>query len=114
MKNWKKFLPDGECLILDAGGDGELAMEAAGMGHRVFLLNESQEVVNSAGSRIREAGLINRIIPAQGGLDDIRFPDGTFDFVLGESCPSEKAASELFRVAKKRAPVMIGPKKYDK
>ncbi len=115
METWKKFLPEGgECLILDAGGDGTLAMEAAAMGHRVFLLNESQEAVDSAGRSIRKAGLSNRIIPAQGELDDIKFPDGTFDFVVGESCPSEKAEAELFRVARKGAPVIVGPEKYDK
>ncbi len=115
MKAWKEFLPKLECLILDAGGNGESAMEAAKMGHRVFLLNESQEAVDSAGAKIRETGLSNRIIPAQGELEDIRFPEDTFDFVLGESCPlSKKAAGELFRVAKKGAPIIIGLKKYDK
>lgn len=117
MKTWKEFLPQSGCLILDAGGNGENAMEAAKMGHRVFLLNESQETVNSAGAKIREAGLSNRIIPAQGELEDIKFPEDTFDFVLGgESSPplSKKAAGELFRVAKKGAPIVIGLKKYDK
>lgn len=116
MKNWKEFLPESECLILDAGGDGASAMEAAKMGHRVFILNESQEAVNSAGAKIREAGLSNKIIPAQGELEDIKFPDDTFDFVLGESNSplSKKAAGELFRVAKKGAPIVIGLKKYDK
>lgn len=117
MKSWKKFLPEEECLILDAGGDGASAMDAARMGHRVFLLNESQEAVNSAGAKIREAGLSNKIIPAQGELKDIKFPEDTFDFVLGgESSPplSKKAIGELFRVAKKGAPIIVGPKKYDK
>lgn len=112
----EKYLPK-HGLVLDAGGGpGRYTIELAKKGYDVVLLDLVPEMLNLAKKKVRRAKVQGRVKQfVQGSIDDLSmFSDNTFDAVLclgGPLChlltPEQrmKAASELVRVAKDRAPI---------
>ncbi len=112
-----KYLPK-KGLILDAGGGpGRYTIELAKKGYDVVLFDLSVECLREAEKRIRNARVKNRVKNVvQGSITDMsQFPIETFDAVvcfgalshLVEKKDRDSAASELVRVAKKKAPIFI-------
>jgi 2-polyprenyl-3-methyl-5-hydroxy-6-metoxy-1,4-benzoquinol methylase len=112
-----KHLPK-KGLVLDAGGGpGRYTIELAKRGYEIVLQGLSPDCLKVARREIRKAGVrwrIKRIL--EGSNTDLsEFADGTFDAVLClgtlshllERRERESAASELVRVAKKKAPLFV-------
>ena len=118
MQFLEKYLPK-KGLILDAGsGPGRYSIELAKRGYRVVMLDPIKESVEFGKRAFRRKGLSSRLEGAYvGRIEDLgMFKDNTFDAVLCLGAPlshvmdeklREKSASELVRVAKRRAPVMV-------
>jgi ubiquinone/menaquinone biosynthesis C-methylase UbiE len=114
----KKYLPDNG-LILDAGGGpGRYTIELAKLGYDVVLLDITPELLEKAKLEIKKAGVEDKIKGViEGSITDLsQFDDEKFDGVCCLGGPlshvekkedREKAVSELFRVAKKDAPIFI-------
>lgn len=114
----KQYLPE-KGLVLDAGGGpGRYAIELAKMGYEVILLDITPKLLEIAREQITKANVGNRIREVlQGSIDDLSmFNDNTFEAVicLGGALSHvvidkqrEKAASELIRVAKPDAPILV-------
>ena len=112
----EKYLPK-EGLILDAGGGpGRYTIELAKRGYDIVLLDLVPEMLKHAERRIRRAGLLRRLKGiTQGSIEDLSiFSNEKFDAVLCLGAPlchlldikqRETAAAELYRVAKKGAPI---------
>lgn len=104
------------CLtILDAGaGTGRFSIPLAEKGHRVFHLDISPKMLEVAKERARTQG-ITSIEFFQGSVDDLScFENNSFDLVLCLDSPLsfcyatyEKALSELVRVMKPRAKLVL-------
>lgn len=112
-----KHLPK-EGLILDAGGGpGRYTIELAKKGYEVILYDLSPECLEIASREMEKAGVkeqIKKIV--EGSITDLsQFASGSFDAVLClgalshliERRDREKAVSELVRVAKKDAPILV-------
>jgi SAM-dependent methyltransferase len=114
----EEYLPK-HGLVLDAGGGpGRYTIELAKKGYLVILLDLSPKCLEMARNRIREAGVEDRVKGiSEGSITDLsRFKNEFFDTVLClggplshllEKSERERAASELVRVAKKKAPLFI-------
>jgi 2-polyprenyl-3-methyl-5-hydroxy-6-metoxy-1,4-benzoquinol methylase len=106
-------------LILDAGGGpGRYTIELAKRGYDIVLLDLVPEMLKVAGREIKRAKVQTHIKQLlEGSIDELSMFDGeTFDAVLCLGGPLNhllsakqrvKAASELMRVAKKKAPVFV-------
>jgi len=112
-----KYLPK-KGLILDAGGGpGRYTVELAKKGYQVVLLDLSPKCLEIAKREIKNAkieGKVKKIV--EGSVVDMpEFWDASFDAVLClgtlshvvDKTEREKAASELVRVAKKKAPIFV-------
>jgi len=114
----EKYLPK-HGLILDAGGGpGRYTIELTKKGYEVVLLDLSPQCLGIARRKIKEAGVGDRVKEiVEGSVTDLsRFRNELFDAVLClggplshlfEKSEREQAASELVRVAKKKAPLFI-------
>jgi len=112
------YLPK-QGLILDAGGGpGRYAIELAKKGFEVVLLDLSPQCLEIARREVRKAGVGDRVKEVvDGSVTDLsRFRDDLFDAVLCLGGPlshllkkseRERAASELVRVANKKASLFI-------
>jgi len=113
----EKYLPK-KGLILDAGGGpGRYSIELAKRGYEVVLLDLSLKCLKIAEREIKNAKVkdkVKRIV--EGSIVDLsEFWDESFDAVLCLGALShvidegerEKAASELVRVTKKKAPIFV-------
>jgi len=115
-----KYLPP-EGVILDAGGGtGTYSIELARRGYQVVLMDMSEEHLDHARQLVAEQPpeVQDRIFDVVlGSIDDLTaFPDDHFDAVISLggtmshllSCQArEKAASEVARVSRDRAPVFV-------
>ena len=112
-----KYLPE-KGLILDAGGGpGRYTIDLAKKDYRVILLDLSPKCLEIAKREIKNAKVeqnVKKII--EGSVVDMRkFSDESFDAVLcfgtlshlTDKKEREKAAEELVRVAKKKAPIFV-------
>ena len=112
-----KYLPE-KGLILDAGGGpGRYTVELAKKGYEVVLLDLSPKCLEIAAREVEKArvkGNVKKIV--EGSVTDLsEFSDESFDAVLClgalshliERRDREAAASELVRVAKKKAPIFV-------
>jgi ubiquinone/menaquinone biosynthesis C-methylase UbiE len=112
-----KYLPK-KGLLLDAGGGpGRYTLELARKGFKVVLLDLSPKSLEFAKREIRSAKVednVEKIV--EGSVVDMpEFGNDSFDGVLCfgtlshliDKAEREKAARELVRVAKKRAPLFI-------
>ena len=116
----EKYLPP-EGIILDAGGGtGTYSIELAKRGYQVVLMDMSEDQLRSARELIslQPPEVRDRIFDlVLGSIDDLSsFPDDHFDGVISLggtlshllSCQArERAASEVFRVSRPRAPVFV-------
>ena len=106
-------------LILDAGGGpGRYTIELATRGYDVVLLDVTPANVAFARRQIKRAKLQRKVVGiAEGSIVDLsRFADSTFDAVLCLGGPlshildphhRDQAISELIRVAKHGAPIVV-------
>ena len=106
-------------LILDAGGGpGRYTIELAARGYDVALLDMTPANVAFARRQIKRAKLQRKVVDVvEGSIVDLsRFADSTFDAVLCLGGPlshildphdRDRAISELIRVAKHGAPVVV-------
>ena len=112
-----KYLPSNG-LILDAGGGpGRYTIELAKRGYDVVLHDLSPRCLEVASREIEKAGVkgrVKRIV--EGSITDLsEFSDENFDAVLClgamshliERADRDSAASELVRVAKKKASIFV-------
>jgi len=118
MHMLEKYLPR-TGLVLDAGGGpGRYTIELAKKGYNVVLLDLSSECLAIARNEVRKAGVENRVEKiVEGSVTDLSgFKNELFDAVLClggplshliERSDRERAAHELVRVAKKKAPLFI-------
>jgi SAM-dependent methyltransferase len=114
----EEYLP-GRGLVLDAGGGpGRYTIELASRGYSVILLDLSPKCLEIARNRIREAGIKGRVREIlEGSITDLsRFKNDFFDAVLClggplshllERTERERAAGELVRVTKEKAPLFV-------
>jgi len=106
-------------LVLDAGGGpGRYTIELAKKGYDVVLLDLSPECLAIARSEVIKAGVEDKVKKiVEGSVTDLsRFKNELFDAVLClggplshliERADRERAAHELVRVAKKKAPLFV-------
>lgn len=117
MHSLGKYLPK-KGLILDAGGGpGRYTLELAKKGYQVVLLDLSPKSLDIARKEIRKAKVQNRVKRIVEGtvVDLSEFKDETFDAALClgalshliDKSDREKAAGELVRVTKKKAPLFV-------
>ncbi|MEU7714933.1 hypothetical protein ACFXA2_05410 [Micromonospora chalcea] len=72
VANLRRHLTDGPRRWLDAGaGDGLLAVDLAGDGHGVTLVEPAADLRDAAGRRLSRAGLLARCDIVPGTLDDV-------------------------------------------
>lgn len=112
-----KYLPK-KGLILDAGGGpGRYTIELAKKGYHVILLDLSPKCLEIAKREIKNAKVEDKVKKiVEGSIVDLsEFRDASFDAVLCfgafphliEKAEREKAAIELVRVAKNKAPLFV-------
>jgi len=112
-----KYLPK-KGLILDAGGGpGRYTIELAKKGYQIVLLDLSPKCLEIAKREIKNARVKDKVKKiVEGSIVDLsEFMDESFDAVLClgtlshliKKAEREKAASELVRVTKKKAPLFI-------
>jgi len=112
-----KYLPK-KGLILDAGGGpGRYTIELAKKGYQVVLLDLSPKCLEIAEREIKNARVEDKVKKiVEGSIVDLsEFKDESFDAVLClgtlshviDKAEREKAANELVRVTKKKAPIFV-------
>ncbi len=124
MHYLEKYMPK-KGLVLDAGcGPGRYSMELARRGYEVVLLDISDVQLAIAREEVTKLpeDVRSRIKGfVQGDITDLDFPTGNFDAViclggtlshLAEREDRERAASELARVCRERAPVFVSVWSY--
>ena len=112
----KKHLEPGSYVLDAGGGPGRYAIELAKLGHKVYLLDISDEQLEIAREKIKEAGVEENVstIKRMDICNMEEIPDHTFDVVL---ClggvvsyvrgKHKQALEELIRVAKPGARVIV-------
>lgn len=105
--------------ILDAaGGTGKWSVRMAREGNFVTLVDMSEGMLDIAREKITNEGLSKRIEVRQGDLCELNFDDAQFDLVFCEHAlgfieNQEKALSELVRVLKPAAKIIVsGQNRY--
>jgi len=112
----ERHLPENAYILDAGGGPGRYAIELAGLGHRVYLIDISGEQLDIARGKIEEAGVRDRVteIEEMDICDLSGIPDATFDAVIclggALSYVREnrfKALTELIRVARPGSPLIV-------
>jgi ubiquinone/menaquinone biosynthesis C-methylase UbiE len=116
----EKYLPPNGIILDAGGGTGTYSIELAKRGYQVVLMDMSEDQLGVARQLVAEQPLEvrDRIFDfVLGSIDDLTvFPDGHFDAVISLggtlshllSCQArEKAASEVARVSRDKAPVFV-------
>ena len=114
----EKYMPKSGTVLDAGGGPGRYSIELAKQGYSIVLLDLVPEMLEIARKKMRRAGILRRVRQfAQGSIEDLSaFSDASFDAVLCLGAPlnhlleakrREKAAEELTRVAKKKAPIFV-------
>ena len=118
MRFIRKYFPK-RGLVLDAGGGpGRYTIELAKAGYDVILHDLTPENLSFARNKIRRAGLARRVKALDAGsITDLRiYQDNSFDAVICLGGPRshvlepkriDRAGSELIRVVKKGAPIIV-------
>jgi ubiquinone/menaquinone biosynthesis C-methylase UbiE len=114
----KKYLPK-KGLVLDAGGGpGRYTIELAKIGYDVILFDLTPKLLDIAKEKIKDAKVENRVKQiVEGSVNDLSmFEDNFFDAVIclgGPLChlvykeQRQRAADELVRVTKQKAPIFV-------
>ena len=114
----EKYLPKRGTVLDAGGGPGRYSIELARQGYSIVLLDLVPEMLEIARRKMKRAGVLRKARQfVQGSVEDLStFPEGCFDAVLCLGGPlnhlleakrREKAAEELTRVAKKKAPIFV-------
>jgi ubiquinone/menaquinone biosynthesis C-methylase UbiE len=113
----EKYLPRSGTVLDAGGGPDRYSIELAKQGYSIVLLDLVPEMLRTARKKMKQAGVLGKVKQfVQGSVEDLSiFPDETFDSVLCLGPLShllgarqrEKAAEELVRVAKKKAPIFV-------
>ena len=112
----KRHLPQGAYILDAGGGPGRYAIALAKEGHRVHLVDISDEQLRIAREKIEEARVNDRVtsIDRMDVCDLSEIPDGTYDAVLclGGALSYVRdrrhdALRELVRVAKPGSPLVV-------
>jgi ubiquinone/menaquinone biosynthesis C-methylase UbiE len=114
----EKYLPRRGTVLDAGGGPGRYSIELARQGYSVVLLDIVPEMLKIARREIKKAGVLGKVSRlVQGSVEDLSIlSDKTFDAVLClggslnhllEAEQRERAATELVRVAKKKAPIFV-------
>lgn len=99
--------------VLDAGcGDGVLSLMMAEKGAEVIGVDLSVPNIESSKSRAESAGFLSKISFKTGDVENLSFPDNSFDLVVSSHVLEhlsnfDKGLVEVMRVTKKRAIVAI-------
>jgi len=112
-----KYLPKGGVVLDAGGGPGRYTIELVRKGYDVILVDLVSEMLKTAETQIKRAGVKRRVRQLiEGSVDDVSaFADETFDAVLCLGGPlnhvldarrREQAVTELVRVVKPNAPVI--------
>jgi ubiquinone/menaquinone biosynthesis C-methylase UbiE len=100
---------DAESRILECGaGTGRFAAEMARRGYRVLATDVSPGMLDQTRKRVEMEGLSDRVSVEYGDIYNLKFPDGTFDFVyslrvlnqLADNQDKRRAITELARVVR--------------
>jgi 2-polyprenyl-3-methyl-5-hydroxy-6-metoxy-1,4-benzoquinol methylase len=113
-----KYLPPYGFVLDAGGGPGRYTLELAKKGYDVVLLDATQANLDFAKRMIKRHGLQTKVKQISTGsiVDLSQFNDGTFDAVLCSGGPlshvldphqREEAISELVRVGKPGAPILV-------
>jgi len=110
-----KYLPKRGSILDAGGGPGRYTIELAKKGYEMVLLDLSPKCLEIARREIRNARVENKVKKiVEGSIVDLsEFMDESFDAALCmgplshliDEAEREKAASEIIRVIKKKAPV---------
>ena len=114
----EKYLPKHGRILDAGGGPGRYTVELAKRGYQVTLLDVTPANLEFAKRQIKRARLQDNVAEIiEGSIVDLsRFPSNSFDAVLCLGGPLShvtdvrkraKAISELTRVAKKDAPILV-------
>lgn len=104
IKGLKEALPSGK--IVDVGcGTGSLVMKLAASGYQVIGIDVSDGCINITRSRVRQAGLSDKVTVSKGSAYEISVPDSSVDAVIaGEVLEhlkdDDSAVREFSRVIK--------------
>ncbi len=113
-----KYLPETGFILDAGGGPGRYTLELAKQGYDLVLLDATQANLDFARRQVSRQGLKTRVKQITCGsiVDLSSFEDETFDAVLCTGGPlshvldpqdRQKAVSELVRVAKRGAPILV-------
>ncbi len=81
IKGLKEALPSGK--IVDVGcGTGSLVMKLAASGYYVVGIDVSDGCINITKSRVKQAGLSDKVTVSKGSAYDISIPDSSVDAVI--------------------------------
>lgn len=118
MRFLEKYMPKRGTVLDAGGGPGRYSIELAKQGYSIVLLDLVPEMLEIARRKMKRAGVLRKVRQfTQGSIEDLSaFSDASFDAVLCLAAPlnhlleakrREKAAEELTRVAKKKAPIFV-------
>lgn len=100
---------DAESRILECGaGTGRFSVEMARRGYRVLATDVSPGMLEQTRKRVEMEGLSDRVSVEYGDIYNLKFPDGTFDFVysirvlnqLADNQDKRRAITEMARVVR--------------
>lgn len=110
----KDFISDSSIMLDAGGGTGKWSRQLINSGvSKSEIIDLAEKMMNQGKKYAKEFGLEDRINFSKQDIVNIEFDDNTFDIVISQGNPVSycsnpyKAISELARVAKLGAPVVI-------
>jgi len=108
-----------DTIVLDAGGGtGRWSVPMAQAGCQVHLVDISEGMLNQARRKVKQKGLLDKVIIKKGDITNLPYPEETFDLVFADQVlfifeNKEKILREFHRVLRKDG-IMIAsvPNRY--